>query len=393
MNRKLLWIVVNTCRLLVSTTFIFSGVVKLIDPVGMQYKVEDYLTALDFTELAASFWTLPLAIAIPFVEFLLGIYLFFGIRRRLTSYSICIFLLLYTPLTLWLAQTNAVADCGCFGDAVHLTNWQTFGKNAVLLVASLVVWWRGQLLTRFISESAQWIVSLYSIFYGLFVTMLCLVGEPIIDFRPYRIGQHIPTAMEWPDDPNQMPEILDFSFMPVDDASHSLPDAEALLADTSYSFLLVAPHLELADDGNMDRINVAYDYSHKHNYTFLGLTASAPEAIHRWQDLTGAEYPFAFMDELTLKTMARSNPALLLLHDGTIVGKWPAGEIPSEKQLEKALGDPSRLHASVASRHHDVMKLLLWYLLPLFCLTFIDRSVFSLKWWRRRHQTAKNNKK
>ena len=369
----------NTCRLLVSATFVFSGIVKLIDPVGMQYKVEDYFVAMGLSVPPASIWPLLLGIALSLVEFLLGIYLLFGIRRRLTSWGLLIFMVFYTPLTLWLALTNGVSDCGCFGDAVHLTNWQTFWKNVALLAMVVVVWWRGQLMTRFISESIQWIISLYSLFFGLLVAGYALLVEPMIDFRPYYEGQHIPTAMQWPDDPEALPEILDFDIDPE------------ILEDTSYSFLLISPHLELADDGNMDHINAAFDYAMKHDYRFLALTASDEEAIRRWQDLTGAEYPFAFMDELTLKTIARSNPALVLLHQGTIIAKWPAALIPDDEFPQEPLREIAPDPEEPNSRLEDLLYLLILYALPLLALTLIDRFVFSLIWWRKKHKTAKNN--
>ena len=111
MNRdRFLWIVVNTCRLLVSATFIFSGLVKLLDPVGVQYKIQDYLIALDLGISPESVWLLVAAVALSLVEFLLGVYLFFGIRRRLTSWSLLVFMVLYTPLTLWLAITNGMRE-------------------------------------------------------------------------------------------------------------------------------------------------------------------------------------------------------------------------------------------------------------------------------------------
>lgn len=376
---NILWVVVNTCRLLVSATFVFSGVVKLIDPVGTQYKIGDYMSAFGISGMATSIWPLLFAIVLSLLEFLLGVYLFFGIRRRLTSWTLLIFMLLYTPLTFWLAWSDKVFDCGCFGDAIHLTNWQTFWKNALLLLMVIVIWWRGQRMTRFISESVQWIVSLFSLCYGLFVVAHCLNGEPVIDFRPYYVGQNIPAAMEWPDDPMQVPEILDFDIAPD------------VLADTSYTFLLISPHLELADDGSMDRINMAYDYAEAYGYRFLALTASGEEAIRRWQDLTGAEYSFSFMDELTLKTIARSNPALLLLHAGTIVAKWPANDIPDESQLTAPLHLLPLAHPQPENHHRSVMRLFLWYLVPLLLLTLLDRFVFSLRRWRRTLRTAKNN--
>ena len=376
----------NTCRLVVSATFIFSGIVKLIDPIGTQFKIEDYAVALGMSGWMPPLLPIVLAVALALLEFCLGIFLFFGIRRRFTTWSILAFLLVYTPLTLWLAATDAVADCGCFGDAVHLTNWQTFAKNAALLLMAFIIWWRGNLLTRFISESAQWLISFFSVLYGAFIASLSLYAEPIIDFRPFHIGQNIPAAMQWSDDPTLTPEILDFEVIPIDDAAC---DTETLLSDTSYTFLLVAPHLELADDGNMERINATYDYATANGYRFLCLTASPAESIRRWQDQTGAEYPFAFVDELTLKTMARSNPALLLLHNGTIVGKWSNALIPDESELSAPLDALPLAHPQPETYRRMLLNLLLWYLLPVLVLTFIDRFFVSFRWWFRSHRTAK----
>lgn len=370
---------VNLCRLAVSATFVFSGLVKLIDPVGTQYKIEDYAAALDMSALAAAPIPLVLAVVLALVEFCLGIYLFFGIRRRLTTTTILLFMLVYTPLTLWLAATDAVADCGCFGDALKLTNWQTFWKNVALLAAAAIVFWRGNFLTRFISESTQWLISLFSLAYGLFLALLCIYAEPVMDFRPYHIGQHIPTAMQWPDDPEQLPEILDFEI----DGNVTVDE---LVADTSYSFLLVAPYLETADDSNLEDINALYDYALHHNYRFICLTASDENAIRRWQDLTGAEYDFAFVDELTLKTMARNNPALLLIHNGTIVGKWSHHLLPQKSSLTAPLHALPFAHPQPASYRRMLLRLLLWYLLPLLAITLIDRTFASFRWWRRQRQ-------
>ncbi|MBP5772297.1 MAG: DoxX family membrane protein [Bacteroidaceae bacterium] len=379
---KLLWIVVNTCRLLVSAIFVFSGLVKLIDPVGTQYKITDYAVAMNMGEWMPPLLSIILALTLAVVEFMIGINLFFGIRRRTTSLITLLFLLIYTPLTLWLAISNAVSDCGCFGDAVHLSNWQTFWKNVLLLTFAFVIWWRGNLMTRFISELAQWTISLFSTLYALFIAGLCLWGEPIIDFRPYYIGQNIPTAMEWPEDQLQQPEIMDFDIG---------SQTDAILSDTSYTFLLISPHIEDADDGNMNRINSLYDYARQYGYRFLCVTASGDEAIHRWQDLTGAEYPIDFADELLLKTIARSNPALLLLHDGTIIGKWGNNQIPPEQTWVAPLHSLPQGHSHPDSHHQMLLRLLLWYLVPLALFTFIDRFVFSLRWLLKRRRTAKNN--
>ncbi len=380
MTKKIQWLVVNTCRLLVSATFIFSGLVKLIDSPGTSYKIIDYAAALNLSALAQPPIPLTTAVALALLEFTLGIYLFFGIRRRFTTYTILAFMLIYTPLTLWLALTNAVSDCGCFGDAIILTNWQTFWKNMILLAAAIIVFWRGNLLTRVISEATQWTISLYSLAYALFIAFLCIYGEPIIDFRPFHIGQNIPEAMAWPEDPEAQPEILDFD---VD---------QTLLEDTSYVFVLISPRLETADDSNFEEINAIYDYARDYGYRFQGLTASDDEAISRWQDLTGAQYSFDFADELTLKTIARSNPAVILLHDGTIMAKWGHRQLPAEKKLTAPLERLQLAHPQYKSYRKMLLRLLLWYLLPLVTITFLDRAYASFRWLRKRKQEAESEK-
>ncbi len=380
MTNKIQWIVVNTCRLLVSATFIFSGLVKLIDPTGTSYKIIDYAAVLHLSALAQQPLPMVMAVAMAVLEFTLGIYLFFGIRRRFTTYTILAFMLFYTPLTLWLALTDAVGDCGCFGDAIHLTNWQTFWKNVALLAASVVVFWRGNILTRVISESTQWIISLYSLAYALFIAFLCIYAEPIIDFRPFHIGQNIPKAMEWPDDPETQPEILDFDVDP------------SLIEDTSYVFILTSPYLETADDGNFEEINAIYDYAREYGYRFQGLTASDDEAIRRWQDLTGAQYTFDFADELTLKTIARSNPAVTLIHEGTIVAKWGHRQLPAKEELTAPLQRLQLAHPQPESYRRMLLELLLWYLVPLFIITFLDRAYASFRWLQRKKQAAEIEK-
>ena len=127
---------VNICRLVLATVFILSGFVKAVDPLGTQYKIQDYLEAMHLGRLVPDMLTLAASVAQSAVEFCLGIFLLFAIQRRLTSRLILIIMLVMTPLTLWLALANPISDCGCFGDALVLTNWQTFWKNVVLLVCA-----------------------------------------------------------------------------------------------------------------------------------------------------------------------------------------------------------------------------------------------------------------
>ncbi len=369
LRHKLRLAAVNVCRLLLALTFIFSGTVKLIDPKGFQYKLEDYATAFGLSSLLPLFVPLVLAVVVAMVEFLLGVSLFFGIRRRLTSILTLAFMIVVTPLTLYVALTGAVADCGCFGDALTLTPWQTFGKNVILLACSVCIVTAPRLMLRFISELNQWTISVYSVVFALGLAVFCAYRLPVIDFRPYHIGVDLPTAItrEWVY-PDETPLYADFI---IEEQGEDI--TLSWLSRPGYKFLLVAPYLEKASDDRVDNLNAIYEYSRSLGYPFLCLTASSDEAIARWQDTTGAEYPFAFTDATTLKTVIRSNPGLLLLRNGVIVNKWPYTALPNSDRLTSpleslAIGQPhekAHLEASV--------RLLLWFFVPLILFALLDR--------------------
>lgn len=192
-------LLVNLCRIAVALTFIFSGYVKAIDPLGTQYKLDDYLEALHLTEYVPDYITLGAAVLLGGTEFCLGIFLLFAIHRRLISRLILLFMAFMTPVTLWLALANPIKDCGCFGDAIVLTNWETLYKNVILLAASVLLCMRPLMMPRFISRTNQWIVTTYTIVFILFSSSKSLYTLPQFDFRPYHIGADIKKGMEIPE--------------------------------------------------------------------------------------------------------------------------------------------------------------------------------------------------
>ena len=185
---------VNVCRLVLAVTFILSGYVKAVDPIGSQYKIADYLEAMHLGGMLPDFVTLSVSVVQAAVEFCLGIFLLFAIQRRLTSRFILLIMVVMTPLTLWLALANPISDCGCFGDAIVLTNWQTFWKNVVLLACAVVVSWWPMEMFRFVSESNQWIVINYSALFVIVTSTYCLYYLPVFDFRPYHAGVNLRQA-------------------------------------------------------------------------------------------------------------------------------------------------------------------------------------------------------
>lgn len=380
-------VAVNIARLVLAIVLILSGFVKAVDPLGTQYKIADYLGALHLGQYAPDIMTLGAAVLLSAIEFGLGICLLFAIRRRLVSRLTLLMMSIMTPLTLWLAVANPISDCGCFGDAVVLTNWQTFWKNMVLLALALIIRaWPLEML-RFISRSNQWIVINYSALFIIFVSGWSLYYLPYFDFRPYHVGTDLRQGWQQMLEGQESP-YADFFIERTDNGEDI---TEEVLQDKGYTFLLVSPHLEQADDSQLDRINDLYEYADDRGYPFYCLTASGTKGIHRWQETTGAEYPFCQTDETVLRTIIRSNPGMLLLKDGKVIGKWSHNNLPvieeslSSLPLEKfSFGQMAE--NSVAQK---VLWILMLYVLPLLLLALADRLWAWSNWVKKREKSNK----
>ena len=428
MSQRLLKMIVNLCRIIVAVTFIFSGFVKAIDPIGTQYKLQDYLGAIGMAGILPNWTLLAVAVFLAAIEFCIGIFLLFAIQRRLISKLTVAFMAFMTMVTVWIVVADPVKDCGCFGDALHLTNTETLIKNIVLLVCSLAIMYRPLAMFRFVSKSNQWIVTNYTIAFILVSSGLSLYYLPIFDFRPYHIGVNIPRGMEipkgaklpqfkttfimekngqrkeftldnYPDaswkfidsktvqtSEGYIPPIHDFS---ITDNKTGLDLTNNVLSHKGYTFLLIAPHLETADDSNFGDIDRLYEYAQSYDIPFYCLTASTTKAIKRWIDLTGAEYPFCITDEAVLKTIIRSNPGLLLLKDGTIINKWSHNNLPNEAKLSRPISQSSLGKMPKDSVPAKILEIVLWFILPLTLLTLADRLWAWSKWVRLKEQKDK----
>lgn len=419
-----LTVLVNVCRILLGATFVFSGFVKAIDPIGTQYKLQDYLSAVGMGAFVPNIVTLLASLALAALEFSLGVFVLFAIRRHLVSKIIVAFMTVMTIITVWIALFNPVEDCGCFGDALRLTNVETLLKNIVLLAASIVLAWQPLQMYRFLTRSTQWIAVNYTILFVLLLSAHCLYHLPLIDFRPYHIGMNIKKGMEipagapqpqfdttfilekngvkkeftldnYPDSSWQfvdsktvqtkegyVPPIHDFSIQKAngDDITDSVLTAKG------YVFLLVSPHLENADDGNFGDIDLLYEYCQEQKIPFYCLTASEKKDIDHWADITGAEYPFCFTDETTLKTIIRSNPGLLLLKNGTIIQKWSHNDLPSSASLNAPLSKLDIGTMPSGGLGKTIMKVVLWFFIPLILLVFADRTWAWTRYLRRKRR-------
>ena len=419
--QKLRITAVNVCRFVLAATFIFSGYVKAIDPLGTLYKLKDYAAAMSLNGLLPDWVLVGVAIALGALEFALGVFMLFAVRRHVVSRITLAFMAAMTVLTLWIFVADPVKDCGCFGDALKLTNGETLLKNIVLSACAALVAWRPVNMARFISRSNQWIVRYYTVAYIVITSVYCLYTLPIFDFRPYHVGMNIKQGMEIPEGAEQPefestfllrkngetreftldnypdstweyvdtrtvqtkkgyePPIHDFALTSCDTGEDI---TEQVLTKKGYTFLLVSPRLAVADDSNFGDIDQIYEYAEENGADFYCVTASANDEIERWRDLTGAEYQFCNADETTLKTMIRSNPGLMLLKDGTIIGKWSHNALPQTDDLTAPLQQLTIGKAQNDSTTERLLIVLLTFFLPLSALALADRLWAWSKWIR-----------
>ena len=417
---------INLGRIIVAVTFIFSGYVKAIDPLGTQYKITDYLLALKIATYIPDWFTLAASVALSTIEFTLGILLLFAIRRRLVSKLIGLLMIAMTAITIWIAIANPVKDCGCFGDAIKLSNMETLGKNIVLLAIAICLWKMPLRMVRFISKPTQWIVINYTILFAIALSTWSLWNLPLFDFRPYHVGVNIKQDMQIPQGAKQpqfettfilekdgkqkeftidnypdstwkfidsktiqtaegyMPPIHDFS---IEDSKTGEDITQEVLDNKGYTFLLISPNLSKADDSNFGSIDQIYEYAQDHGYRFICLTASTDREIAKWQDITGAEYPFYTTDATTLKTMIRSNPGLMLLHHGTIIRKWSHNMLPTEELLAKPLEKSELGQMPTDGMTRKITTVVLWFLLPLMLLSIADRLWAWSNWIKKKENS------
>ena len=247
MKRKDLWtkILAETCRLLLGLVFLFSGASKAVDPVGGTIKISEYLSSFGLDSLQSC--SFPFAINLAAVEFTLGACMFLGVYRRYASFLTLLMMLFMTPLTLYLALYNPVADCGCFGEALIITNWQTFYKNVVLLTAAVIAFIYNQRTMAGYTFKVYWFVATFAYVYCVGFSLRNYWHLPIIDFRPYQVGVNIPDQMNIPEGAPQ--DEYEYTFIyekdgvqkkfnldnvPADDSTWTFVDTETKLIKKGY---------------------------------------------------------------------------------------------------------------------------------------------------------------
>lgn len=353
-------------RILLGIVFIFSGFVKGIDPHGFSIKLSEYFESFGMPPLEAL--TLVLGILVSAGELLIGVCLVIGLRMRITAWAGLLFMAFFTVLTFYIAIANPVSDCGCFGDAIKLSNWGTFYKNIFLIALAIVVFWQRNNYSPLFKENFEW--GIIAVYFMVIVSVFiyCLNHLPILDFRPYHVGADIKAGMTVPegapvseyettflykkdgvvkefttdnypwDDSTWVwvetkqklvkkgfePAIHDFSI-----TSQSGTDiTDSILTSSGYTFLLISTELRNADkDGILKASSLAEEASNK-GYGFYCLTASPMDYAESYRKAYNLKFPFCITDKTTLKTIIRSNPGLVLLKEGVVIGKWHYNDIP-----------------------------------------------------------------
>ena len=353
-------------RIIIGLVFIFSGIVKAIDPLGTVYKFQDYFTAFNLTPLKDL--SLLFAIILCLAEFISGFSVLFNIKIRFGIWITMLLMIVFTPLTFVLALTNPVSDCGCFGDAIHLTNWQTFFKNLILLAPAIWLFINRQKIKSPIAAARSW--SLLSITGVCFIAFLFynLRYLPVIDFLPYSTGTYIPGKMTIPEG-KPLPEYettfiyekegqqKEFSLTdyPANDTTWKFVDSRSVLVSKGYTppihdFVFtyegtdIAPMILAAENytllmvarklnpGNSEALVAGYNtgrFCMQNGIDFYVLSAQhESESVVDISDLK-----LCGVDEITLKTMVRSDPGFLLLKNGTILHKWSWASLPENEEL------------------------------------------------------------
>ena len=385
-------ILLNLCRYFAGILFVFSGFVKADDPLGSKYKFIDYFEAWGIDDIFAPA-ALTFGIILSTIELLVGLALLLKLFPKWSSLGALIFMVVFIPITLYLAlQQNIsgkelVHDCGCFGDALVLTNWQTFVKNLVIVVPVLITFIFHKKFTDLISDKKSIVILSVLTVVIVGISVYALRHLPPIDFRPYKIGvtlkgekcgdvvrnnnvktyqyadfknlqtgehkefdivNNYPDYTIWeynPDVPvRTVEEKLDvpqdsslLNTYVVDNYMFSKNGEDVtcdLISDTSYVLLAIHYDLKQSNPKNQSKVNAVYEWAKSKGYAFYGATSSLDDVIEEYGAQTGAVYPFVSADDILLKTVVRSNPGLVLLKKGLIIDKWHHNDIPSVEKFE-----------------------------------------------------------
>ncbi len=351
-------ILVGISRIIVGLLFIISGLVKLNDPVGFAFKLKDYFApeVLNLGFLVP--YALLIAIFVVIFEVLVGVALLLGYLKKFTLWALLLMIVFFTFLTFYSAYFNKVTDCGCFGDAIPLTPWESFSKDIVLLVLILILFVGQKYIQPFFTKGTRSILIFASFVVCLGITYYVLLHLPIIDFRPYKIGANITEGMTVPEGAQGPKYEYRWKFKidgkeKVITTNGDYPQVDGELIDTETKMIqegytppihdftierdgedytaqylneenlvvIVAYSLGNTEKDGYSSVKEVTDEALKNGYNVIGLSASSQEMTEELTEKYRLNFKFYFCDETTLKTIVRSNPGILELDKGTIKQK------------------------------------------------------------------------
>ncbi|MBN2744405.1 hypothetical protein LX69_02778 [Breznakibacter xylanolyticus] len=392
---------------IIGLTFIFSGFVKAVDPIGGSIQLTDYLYAfhLEFFKGMVKF----LAIGLAAMEFLIGIHLILQMRIKWVSWLMMVLMAFFTLLTLVIAIFNPVSDCGCFGEAVKLTNWQTFFKNLILFPFAVVIFVGRDKISSVLSPVRSTLVGLLNLCFILTISWYAYYDTPILDFRPFKVGVNIPHAMSIPADAEQpvydtrfllekdgvqqefgvndypytdstwvyvssKTTLLKEGFVPaIKDLHISTPAQEEvtdlLLKSPSAVFVMLAPKLTKIDTTNMENVVKLHFLAQEKGFGFYIITASANDEISKFDARYGVGFQYLTADESTIRTITRANPGVMMLQNGTIIGKWNVNRI----QDASIFSNPLEGALTMLRKRSDAIMLFSCFFLLLAGISIIFR--------------------
>lgn len=361
-------------RIIFGLVFLFSGFVKAVDPLGTAYKISDYLEAFSLTPL--DFLAFPASLLLIATEFTIGFNILFNVHLKASTWVASLFMLVMTPITLYLAISNPISDCGCFGDAIVMTNWQTFYKNVVLCIILAIIALLQNHTRPWLSNWGAWIVTLLPILISFGISIYCYNLLPIIDFRPYKIGNNIIEGMQIPEDApldkyettffyekdgieqaftldnypaedstwtfvRQESKLIEQGFVPpIHDFSIITEDGDItdlVLEDAGYTLLVISHKVEKASTKNIKCVKSTIANAKKAGAKVIWLTSSYSDDIEKFKSEYGINATFGATDDITLKTIVRSNPGLVLIKDATVIEKWHHNSLPTKDKLNQLI--------------------------------------------------------
>ncbi|WP_435133650.1 BT_3928 family protein [Formosa sp. A9] len=350
--------IVNVSRIFVGILFIISGLIKLNDPIGFSFKLEEYFSAAVLNLTFLEPYALMISVLVVVFEVLLGVFLLIGYKPKFTVWSLLLMIVFFTFLTFYSAYFNKVTDCGCFGDAVKLTPWESFSKDVVLLILIVILFFGVKHIKPVFSRFGLTLVSLFSFIGCLWLAYHVLMHLPVKDFRPYKIGDNLWENMIVPEDAPKADIDYKWTFKvngeeqvittkgaypsvagefvsvdtevikpgyeaPIHDFTIEKDGedfTEAILHD-KHVVLLIAYNLNTSESLGLQALKNVSDKALGNGYKVIGLTASGEDVQAQVKAMYGYDFDFYFTDETALKTIVRANPGILILNEGTVLQK------------------------------------------------------------------------